>query len=145
MELLQEWGTEILFGLISAIVIGYAKFKGDKLKKKLDEAERMAKEQEADNIDERIETYLEPLYQELEDLRAYVRENAALEKRQMTLIVSSWKFRLVQICKTILNQGYITMEQRVQLDEFYNLYTELGGNGQAKMYYEQCIQLPPKH
>ena len=31
--LLAEWGTEILFGLISAAVMGYAKWHGDKLKK----------------------------------------------------------------------------------------------------------------
>jgi hypothetical protein len=33
VELLTEWGLEILFGLISAIVLGYAKWRGDKLKK----------------------------------------------------------------------------------------------------------------
>jgi hypothetical protein len=33
---LAEWGLELLFGLLSAIVLGYAKFKGDKLKKELD-------------------------------------------------------------------------------------------------------------
>ena len=35
---LAEWGLELLFGLLSAIVLGYAKFKGDKLKKELDTA-----------------------------------------------------------------------------------------------------------
>jgi hypothetical protein len=61
----------------------------------------------------------------------------------MSLIVASYRFRLVQLCKGFLNQGYITVEQRTQLDAFYELYTGLGGNGQAKMYYEQCIALPP--
>jgi hypothetical protein len=31
-----------------------------------------------------------------------------------------------------------------QLTEFYKLYTGLGGNGQAKVYYEKAIALPPK-
>ena len=41
---LAEWGLELLLGLVSAIVMGYAKFKGDKLKKELDEAKRLTEE-----------------------------------------------------------------------------------------------------
>ena len=33
--LLAEWGLEILFGLISAAIMGLAKWHGDKLKKEL--------------------------------------------------------------------------------------------------------------
>ena len=29
-----------------------------------------------------------------------------------------------------------------QLVEFYKVYTGLGGNGQAKTYYERAVQLP---
>ena len=42
--ILAEWGLEILFGLISAIVLGYAKYKGDKLKKERDEAKALIEE-----------------------------------------------------------------------------------------------------
>ena len=35
--LLAEWGTEILFGLISAAVMGYAKWHGQKLRKEVEE------------------------------------------------------------------------------------------------------------
>ena len=145
--LLAEWGTEILFGLISASVMGYAKWHGDKLKKEKLQAEENARiiaEQQLDKkIDSHIETELEPIYQELEDLRKYCRDNENLEKSHMNLIVASYRFRLIQLCKGFLNQGYMTMDQRTQLDEFYTLYTGLGGNGQAKIYYEQCINLPP--
>ena len=41
--ILAEWGLEILVGLISAIVLGYAKYKGDKLKKELDKAKEITK------------------------------------------------------------------------------------------------------
>lgn len=141
--ILAEWGMEILFALISAIVIGYAKWKGDKLKKELDTAKALAKEKEKQEIENSIETHLEPIYVELEDLRKYIRDTKNIEQSHMNLIIASYRFRLVQLCKGFLNQGYITVDQRTQLDEFYKLYTGLGGNGQAKLYYEQCIQLPP--
>jgi hypothetical protein len=31
-----------------------------------------------------------------------------------------------------------------QLSEFYKLYTGLGGNGSAKLYYDKAVQLPLK-
>lgn len=140
---LAEWGLELLLGLVSAIVMGYAKFKGDKLKKELDEAKRLTEEKKKQEVEDSIENHLEPIYQELEDLRKYIRETKNIEQSHMNLIIASYRFRLVQLCKGFLNQGYMTMDQRTQLDEFYNLYTGLGGNGQAKIYYEQCINLPP--
>jgi hypothetical protein len=146
--LLAEWGTEILFGLISAAVMGWAKWHGDKLKKEKLQAEENAKiiaEQQLDKkIDSHIEIELEPIYQELEDLRKYCRENENLEKSHMALIVASYRFRLIQLCKGFLNQGFITTAQMEQLTEFYKLYTGLGGNGQAKVYYDKAMQLPLK-
>ena len=139
---LAEWGLELLLGLVSAIVMGYAKFKGDKLKKDLDEAKKLAEEKKKQEVEDSIENHLEPIYQELEDLRKYIRETKDIEKSHMNLIIASYRFRLIQLCKGFLNQGYMTMDQRTQLDEFYTLYTGLGGNGQAKIYYEQCINLP---
>ena len=141
--LLAEWGTEILFGLISAAVMGYAKWHGDRLKKEKLQAEenaRIVAEQQLDKkIDSHIEVELEPVYQELEDLRKYCRENENLEKSHMALIVASYRFRLIQLCKGFLNQGFITTAQMEQLAEFYKLYTGLGGNGQAKVYFDKAI------
>ena len=62
----------------------------------------------------------------------------------MSLIIASYRFRLVQLCKGFIAQGYITSSQMEQLTEFYKLYTGLGGNGQAKVYYEKAIALPPQ-
>lgn len=146
--LLTEWGTEILFALISASVLGWAKWQASKLRKEKEVAEQNAAvlaEQKVDKkISNSIEVELEPIYQELEDLRKYCRDNANLEKSHMNLIVASYRFRLIQLCKGFLNQGFITTAQMEQLAEFYKLYTGLGGNGQAKVYYDKAMQLPLK-
>ena len=146
--LLAEWGTEILFGLISATVMGWAKWHGDKLKKEKIQAEENAKiiaEQKLDEkINGKIEIELEPILQELEDLRQYCRDNENLEKSHMNLIIASYRFRLIQLCKGFLRQEYITEAQMEQLMEFYKLYKGLGGNGQAETYYNKAIALPLK-
>jgi hypothetical protein len=36
MELLAEWGLEILFALISATILGYARWHGNRLKQERD-------------------------------------------------------------------------------------------------------------
>ena len=144
MELLAEWGMEILFALISAGILGYAKYKTRKMRHQLDEAERLAAEQEKQHIEDTIEIHLEPVYQELEELRKYIRETENIEKTHMNLIIASYRFRLVQLCKGFLAQKYITPAQMEQLTEFYKLYTGLGGNGQAKIYYDKAMQLELK-
>ena len=62
----------------------------------------------------------------------------------MNLIVASYRFRLIQLCKGFLRQEYITEGQMEQLMEFYKLYKGLGGNGQAETYYNKAIALPLK-
>ena len=142
--LLAEWGLEILFALISAAVVGWAKWNANKLKKELQTAKELTEEKKKHEIETSIEVSLEPIYEELEDLRKYIRETENIEKTHMSLIVASYRFRLIQLCKGFLKQGYITTAQIEQLTEFYRLYTGLGGNGQAKVFYDMALQLP-KH
>ena len=60
------------------------------------------------------------------------------------LIINSYKFRLIQLCKTHLKDGYITQDDFEQLTEMYKLYHGLGGNGQAQEYYDKVIALEIK-
>ena len=140
--LLAEWGLEILFALISAGVLGYAKTTVAKIKKELEESKREAAEKEKQALSATIEVHLEPVYEELEELRKYIRDTENIEKSHMNLIIASYRFRLVQLCKAFLKQEYITPEQLEQLSEFYKLYTGLGGNGSAKIYYDRAANLP---
>ena len=122
--------------------MGYAKWHGNKLEKELQSAKDLAAEKERHQIENTIETHLEPVYQELDDLRKYVQEKGELEQSHTNLIVASYRFRLIQLCKGFLAQGYLTSAEMEQLTEFYKVYTGLGGNGQAKIYYEKAMALP---
>ena len=98
MELLAEWGMEILFALISASILGYAKFRTRELRRELQNAKELAAAQERQQVEDSIEIHLEPVYQELEELRKYIRETENIEKTHMNLIIASYRFRLVQLC-----------------------------------------------
>ena len=97
---------------------------------------------EAKKTEHMVEEKLEPIYEELEALRTYIRETESIEKVHMSLIIASYRFRLIQLCKEFIRQEYLTQSQYDQLSEFYRVYVGLGGNGQAKDYYERTIALP---
>ena len=121
-----------------------------------------------------VEVQLEPIYKELEEIRKRIfslqdchiddvqsikdiiddREKAMrdevganfkLLQENMDLIISSYKYRLVELCRGLQKQGFMYQYQYEHLSEFYNLYRKLGGNGQAQEYYERvCDELKTK-
>ena len=121
-----------------------------------------------------IEVQLEPIYKELEEIRKRVfdlqdchindvhsiktamddreeamrseaEKNFKLLQDNLELIISSYKYRLVELCKGLEKQGFMYQYQYDHLNEFYHLYRKLGGNGQAQDYYERvCKELDTK-
>ena len=64
--------------------------------------------------------------------------------RNFNLIINSYKFRLIQLCKSHLRDGFITQADFDQITEMYKLYHGLGGNGQAQEYYDKVLELEIK-
>lgn len=139
---LVEWGLEIFVSVITALILGYFTYQATQYRQKKQQYQDLVREQEIKKAEIIIDTKLEPIYQELEELRTYVRETQNIEKTHMALIVASYRFRLIQLCKQYIHQEYMTTAQYEQLTEFYKLYVGLGGNGQAQSYYERAIALP---
>lgn len=102
----------------------------------------LLEEKEGDKFDDRIDDKLNPVVDEIEQLRDYIRNVDVEEKRKLDLIISSYRYRLVQLCKLYLKQGYMSQDQFEQLSEFYKLYHGLGGNGQAEEFYDKTRSLP---
>lgn len=134
---ITEHIVEILFGLISAGALAFCRY----LYKQLMAYKKMLQEKENNDIVELIDEKLKPIVEDIEELRTYIRKLEDKERQDLTLIIASYRFRLVQLCKIYIKQGYMTQDQYDQLTEFYKLYHSLGGNGQAKEYYEKTMEL----
>lgn len=134
---ITEHIVEILFGLISAGALAFCRY----LYKQLMAYKKMLQEKENNDIVELIDEKLKPIVEDIEELRTYIRKIEDKERQDLTLIIASYRFRLVQLCKIYIKQGYMTQNQYDQLTEFYKLYHSLGGNGQAKEYYEKTMEL----
>lgn len=134
-----HWHT-ILLSLVSAGALAFCRWTWKQMKA----YKNLLNEKDQEKLDDAIDEKLAPIINDIEQLRAYVRQVDLAEQHKLDLIVSSYRFRLVQLCKVYLQQGYMTKEQFEQLSEFYKMYNGLGGNGQAKEFYEKTIELPIK-
>ena len=154
IAILSKYGLELLFGLISAGALAFCKYLWGKNK----ELEKLQKEDENRKYRQMIMNEIEPILDELakaEDnikfLNSDVKTSIAtlkatadsehkhmyndLEKiqenndRKFNLIINSYKFRLIQLCKSYLRDNFITEKDFEQITEMYKLYHGLGGNG----------------
>lgn len=128
---------EIIFGLVSAGALAFCKYMYNQMQKY---KELLDKEEDVE-LEKIIDSRLAPIKQELQELKDSIKEEEEEEEAHMNLIISSYRFRLLQLCKEAITQGYLTQYQYDQLTEFYKVYHGLGGNGQVKEYYEKAMEL----
>ena len=129
--------VEIVFALISAGALAFCRY----LYKQLKAYKQLLNDKKYEDLDDRIDEKLKPILDDIEEIRAYIRKTENKEKRDLELIIASYRFRLVQLCKLYIKKGYMTQDEYDQLTEFFKLYSSLGGNGQAKEYYEKTVKL----
>ena len=135
----ENWAS-ILLSLVTAGALAFCRWSWKQMKT----YRSLLDEKEQSQLDDKIEIKLEPIVDEIEQLRNYIRGIDMEENRKLGLIIASYRYRLVQLCKLYLKQGYMTQDQFEQLSEFYKLYHGLGGNGQAEEYYDKTRALPIK-
>ena len=140
VEFLSKYGIELVMSLITAGALAFCKYMHSQMKN----YKKLLEEKDHDELNNEIDKKLEPIVQEIEELRKYIREVDVNENNRINLIIASYRFRLVQLCQIYLHQGYMTNGQYEQLSEFFKVYSGLGGNGQAKAYYDKAMQLPVK-
>lgn len=131
---------EIFFGLISAGLLAFCRYIYTQMKM----YQKLAEEKKDEELEELIEEHIAPIKEDLNNLRSFVLEENKISERHVEIILASYRFRLIQLCQSFLKQGYMTSGQYEQLVEFFKVYTSLGGNGQAKEYYERTLKLPLK-
>ena len=169
MEILTKYALEIFFGLVSAGLLAFCKHLYGKNKK----LEEMQKADQNRQYRQMILDEIHPIIDELTRLKTditNVETHAKVELAQFKatcekdhehmyddlneiqakndenfkLIINSYKFRLIQLCKTHLRDGYISESDFEQITEMYKLYHGLGGNGQAQEYYDKVLELDIK-
>ena len=58
------------------------------------------------------------------------------------LLLTVARNQLVRQGRKYLKRGYITMDEYEEYEDYYKLYSDLGGNGLARRIFEQVDDLP---
>lgn len=130
--------VSVTSGVLLAIMTGLMAF----FKKQAKAYKTLLDEQKEQNIRNTIREEIEPIIEEIHRLWDRIEQCETDENEHIGTILASYKFRLIYLCKTYLRQAYMTQDQYDQLSEFFKVYHELGGNGQAQEYYERAMALP---
>lgn len=138
MTFIATYWAEILLAIVTTAALSFYHL----IAKEIKGYRNYKNEQGEIKTEEMVEDKIAPIVEEIEELRKYIRKTESKEEEHIKLIISSYKFRLTQLCKIYIRQGYMTQDQYDQLTEFYRLYSALGGNGQAKEFYDKTIILP---
>lgn len=130
----------LVFAGISAVLAFCVKHFNKEMKK----YKNLLAEQKQEGLRNTIHEEIEPLVEEIHRLQDRIAACEHKERDDMSIILGSYKFRLIYLCRTYLRQGHLSQDQFDQLSEFYKVYHGLGGNGQAQEYYEKVMELPIK-
>lgn len=135
----ENW-SKILLSLVTSGALGLCGW----LWKQLKNYKSLLNQQEEQQLEDVIEEKLAPVLHEIEELRTYIRNVDSINQHHLNLIIASYRYRLVQLCKIYLKQGFLTPAQFDQINQFYTLYHELGGNSNADNYYDKVKALEIK-
>lgn len=139
-EFFVTYWPEIVLSLITAGALAFCRY----AYKQIQNYKKLLAQQDEDQINTIVVKKLEPYTNHLNALQSSLQDLSDLYRNQINIIIDSYRFRLIQLCKQYLDQGHLSTKQYEQLSEMYKLYSGLGGNGQGKNYYERTIELPIK-
>lgn len=135
--MISTYLTEIMLAVVTAGAIGICKYFHSQAK----DYKKLLAARESENVEKTVEEKIAPIVDKIKELEFQIKEAREKENKDIGYIISSWRFRIIQLCEIYLQQGYITKSQYIQLSEMYNLYHELGGNGKVTDYYNHTINL----
>lgn len=139
-EFLTQHILEIIFGLVSTGALAFCRYFYVQMKN----YKTLVDEKKHEEFEELIDSRINPILEEIEELRKCIRQDEATSQANIALINSSFRYHLIQLCREYLKQGFMTQQQCDELSELFKVYQGLGGNGQAKEYYEKAMELSIK-
>ena len=93
-------------------------------------------------MQDEIEHLKDDITEILDNLKAQGIELHNIQEKEELLTHETrcaWRYRIRQLCHAYLARGYMSFEEYSQLQEMYNIYKAIGGNGQTKELYEKTV------
>lgn len=98
IEFLAAHWSQLLLSLITAGALAFCRYAWKQMKN----YKSLLDEKGQAEVECLIEIKTEPIIEEIEELRTYIRETREMENSHLKLIVASYRYRLMQLCKQYL-------------------------------------------
>lgn len=98
-------------------------------------------------LQEEIEHMKDDITEILDDLKQQGIDLNNIKEKEQTLeheTRCAWRYRIRSLCHAYIRRGWMSYDEYSQLQEMFNIYTAIGGNGQTKELYEKTIDLEIK-
>ena len=135
----DHW-ADVLLSLISAGLLAFCRY----LYKEMTKYKKLLEQQDQQEIEKLIDDRIQLLKEEVQEIYHIIQEIDKRHERQLEVILTSYRYRLIALCKAHLERGFMTTEEFEQLSELWKVYSGLGGNDQGEDYYKRTIVLPVK-
>lgn len=129
VELLTQNWISLVFGLISAGAIAYARHINNKFK----HFKKLETKNEEDELNDKIKNLIEPVQQELK-----------LDDQRFDAIKQYFRYMIIEESERLLQKGFMTTNEYQKLSEMFKAYHGIGGNSQAEEFYHKAISLQIK-
>lgn len=126
VELLTQNWISLIFGLISAGAIAYAKYISNKFK----HFKKLENDNEQEVLDDRMKELMQPLQDELD-----------IDYQRFEAIKQYFRYIIIEESERLLQKGYMTTNEYQKLSETFKAYHGIGGNSQAEEYYHKAMNL----
>lgn len=73
---------------------------------------------------------------------AWAKTKANHNNNAAKLLLTVSRNQLIELGRTYINRGYVTMDEYEEYEAEYRIYSDLGGNGLARRVFEQVDELP---
>lgn len=73
---------------------------------------------------------------------AWAKAKADHNNNAAKLLLAVSKNQLVELGRTYIDRGYVTIDEYEEYEAEYQIYSALGGNGLARRMFEQVDELP---
>lgn len=139
-----EWVTahwsEVFMSLLTAGLLAFCRW----VFKEMKGYKEFLNKKDSEKIEATITEKLQPIEGKIQALTNEIKAFTNSEEQKIEAINDGYRFRIISLCSTYLERGYMTQPEYRSLTELFKVYTLLGGNGQAHEIYEKTCKLKIK-
>lgn len=137
-EGLNGYWLEIIFGLISALIMWII----HRLSSEVNKYKKLLDKKENEELEKTITEKLKPIHEDIKAIREQMATYDLKARHEVEQNMKYYAILLQDDCEYYVSRGYVTHKEFNRLAELLHIYEELGGDGKIHDLYHKVLNLP---